>query len=242
MSRAFQYRAALAAIILAATLTGVPQTHAQSATDLGSVEAQASAGPQSGSKVNFESRVLTAKQKQKATQPTKSVSRSTIDLFRPGAGGVQALSVLPNVQISGYNAGSASGRSTISMRGIKVGYNSIPGELETHGITAEFDGVPLNSLSQGTGWHSPETPIGALMSDINVVEGAGNPRDRWYNSLAGTINFIPVQPTQRAGGAGSLSGGRFSSAIASFETSYGGYAIANPGAPLAVYATPSAKF
>ncbi|OYV50083.1 MAG: hypothetical protein B7X10_01495, partial [Burkholderiales bacterium 21-58-4] len=80
-------------------------------------------------------------------------------------------------------------------RGVKVGWNSVPGDLETNGITAMLDGIPLNSLIQGTGWHSTEIPMGALLSGTNVIYGPGNPRDRWYDSLGGTINFIPIQPT-----------------------------------------------
>ncbi|MDE1952973.1 MAG: TonB-dependent receptor [Betaproteobacteria bacterium] len=179
-------------------------------TNLGSVQAQGSGiSSPAAKRAHFESRTLSAKQKQKSTQPVKSVSKQTIDLYGPDGGGMQALGSLPNVNISSYNATSASSRSTISLRGVKVGWNSVPGDLETNGITAELDGVPLNSLSQGTGWHSPEIPLGALMSGINVVEGPGDAKDRWYNSLGGTINFIPVQPTRHAHTRIDLSVGSF---------------------------------
>ena len=156
---------------------------------------------------DFTSQVLTAKQLRDSSQPAESVTRSTISLFGPDAGGTQALTALPNVYVSGTNNFSATGRQQISIRGIKVGYNSIPGDVETNAITAEFDGVPLNSLSQGTGWHSVEIPIGALMKGENVIIGPGNPGERWYNSLGGTIDFIPVQPSVRAGGKVTLAGG-----------------------------------
>ena len=161
------------------------------------------------------SAVLSALDLQRSTQPVKAVPHSVMELIGPAAGGMQALATLPNVYVNGYNSGSASARSTISMRGVKVGWNSIPGDLETNAITAELDGVPLNSLSQGTGWHSTEVPIGALMSGINAIEGPGNPRGRWYNSLGGTINFIPVQPTAKSGGKVTLAGGSFDTAVAS---------------------------
>ncbi len=156
---------------------------------------------------DFTSQVLTAKQLRDSSQPAESVTRSTISLFGPDAGGTQALTALPNVYVSGTNNFSATGRQQISIRGIKVGYNSIPGDVETNAITTELDGVPLNSLSQGTGWHSVEIPIGALMSGENVIVGPGNPSERWYNSLGGTIDFIPVQPSVRAGGKVTLAGG-----------------------------------
>ncbi len=164
---------------------------------------------------DFTSQVLTAKQLRNSSQPAESVTRSTISLFGPDAGGTQALSALPNVYVSGTDNYSATGRQQISIRGIKVGYNSIPGDLETNAITAELDGVPLNSLSQGTGWHSVEIPLGVLMSGENVIIGPGNPRERWYNSMGGTIDFIPVQPSVRAGGKVMLAGGSSSTMDAS---------------------------
>ena len=160
---------------------------------------------------DFTSQVLTPKQLRDSSQPAESVTRSMISLFGPDAGGPQALTVLPNVYVSGTDNFSATGRQQISIRGIKVGYNSIPGDIETNAITAEFDGVPLNSLSQGTGWHSVEIPLGVLMSGENVIIGPGNPRERWYNSLGGTIDFIPVQPSAVAGGKVMLAGGSASS-------------------------------
>ena len=156
---------------------------------------------------DFTSQVLTPKQLRDSSQPAESVTRSMISLFGPDAGGTQALTSLPNVYVSGTDNFSATGRQQISIRGLKVGYNSIPGDLETNAITAEFDGVPLNSLSQGTGWHSVEIPLGVLMSGENVIVGPGNPRERWYDSLGGTIDFIPVQPAARAGGKVILAGG-----------------------------------
>jgi iron complex outermembrane receptor protein len=214
MNDSARRRVETVAAVVAALIAGTVPAHAQHATNIGSVEARANVGAQ-GKKKNFASKVLSAKEKVRATQPVKTVPKFMFELVSPQGGGLQALGTLPNVYISGYNVGSASARNTISMRGVKVGFNSIPGDLETNAITAEFDGIPLNSLSQGTGWHSTETPIGALLSGLNVIEGAGNPRDRWYNSLGGTINFVPVQPTGSPGGRVSLSGGSFSSTIAS---------------------------
>lgn len=213
MNNNLRYRVETVAAVVAALIAGTVPAYAQKATNLGSVEAQALVGSQAGKK--FASKVLTAKEKLKATQPVKSVPKFIFELVTPAGGGMQALSTLPNVYISGYNVDNASARNTISMRGVKVGWNSMPGDLETNAITAMFDGIPLNSLSEGTGWHSSEAPIGALMSGINVVQGPGNPRNRWYNSLGGTINFVPVQPTRYSSGRVSLSGGSFGSNIVS---------------------------
>ncbi len=189
---------ALGSLAAAMAAACVAPVRAQSAQSLGSVQADSTAAaPANASPKAFSSKVYTRKQLLRTTQPVKTVSKHAIDLFGPAASGMQALSMLPNVKISSYSPMSVSARSTLSMRGVKVGNNSIPGDLASNSITAELDGVPLNSLIQGTGWHSPEVPIGALMQGINVVQGPGDARDRWYDSLGGTVNFIPLQPTGR---------------------------------------------
>ncbi len=182
-------------------------TYAEGTTSLGTVSAEANGSGPSSAPNSSESAPLSPQQVLNSTQPVQVVTSQDISLFGPNAGGMQALSILPNVAITGYNAGSVSGRSTLSLRGVKVGWNSVPGDLETDGITAELDGVPLNSLIQHTGWHSPEVPIGALLAGTNVIYGPGNPRDRWYDSLGGTINFVPVQPTKNSGANVALSYG-----------------------------------
>jgi iron complex outermembrane receptor protein len=190
---------AFAASGITASTLSAPSTGAalgKTSINVGEVNAAAAAaatGP--ATTANFSSQVLSKKQLFQSSQAVTSIDKAKLNLFNPAASGVQALSLLPGVSVNGYAASSGTARNTISMRGVKVGYNSVPGDLETNGIQALFDGIPLNSLIQGTGWHSTEVPLGVLLSGTNVIYGPGNPRDRWYDSLGGTINFIPVQPT-----------------------------------------------
>jgi len=200
---------------LSVALFNSVQAHGSGTIGLGTVTTTGTDVGHVANRGEFESKRLTTKQKLKSTEAVKTVAKKMVQLFGPDAGGMQALSILPNVSINSYNASSVSSRSTISMRGIKVGYNSIPGDLETNGITVALDGIPLNSLSQGTGWHSPEVPIGALMEGTNVIQGPGNPDQRWYDSLGGTINFIPIQPSGRAHSTLSVSGGSFNTLVVS---------------------------
>lgn len=204
-------RSAVAAAIV--SVLGCPiVVHAADVMSLGTVDANVKKSHQAG---HSDSTVLSDQKKLASTQTIKTVSKNNIVLFGPDAGGMQALSILPNVEISSYNASSVSSRSTISMRGLKVGWNSVPGDLETDAITTELDGIPLNSLNRNTGWHSPEVPIGDLMAGTNVIQGPGNPDTHWYDSLGGTINFIPVQPTAHANTSISLSGGSFDTNVIS---------------------------
>ncbi len=98
----------------------------------------------------FSSQVLTNKQLIDSSQAAESISRSTIGLLGPEAGGTQALSMLPNVYVSGYNNYSETGRSQVSIRGLKVGYNSVHGDLASQAITFQIDGVPHNGIGQYT--------------------------------------------------------------------------------------------
>ena len=188
--------------VTAPTTSGSPedtQGSNQSIVNVGKVSAAAAVETQSASSNNnFDNHVLSKTQIFHSSQSVTAVTKKQINLFNPSAGGVQALTNTPGVAVTGYNAGSVSGRSTVSLRGVQVGWNSVPGNLETNGITALFDGIPLNSVIQGTSWHSNEIPVGNLLSGINVIYGPGNPRSRWYDSIGGTINFIPVQPTRKS--------------------------------------------
>ncbi len=182
------------------------QTADGAAVNAGSVSATGAAVPASPT-----STVLSHKARKEATQAVTSISKAQTDLFSPQASGLQSLTMAPGVTVAGYAAQNGSARSTLSVRGVKVGWNSVPGDLETNGLTAELDGVPLNSLIQSTGWHSTEVPLGLLLDGTNLIYGPGNPRERWYDSLGGTVNFIPVQPTKTAGVTVGTSFGSFAS-------------------------------
>ncbi|OYV51406.1 MAG: hypothetical protein B7Z77_03880 [Acidocella sp. 20-58-15] len=188
-------RVALPSIFVSGlVLTCVSPATAQT-VDAGTVSATATTV--NASDTGFAAKVMDKKTIQHQSQAVTTVSKAKTDMFTPQTSGLQTLTATPEVTISGYNSTSGTARSTVSMRGVKVGWNSVPGDLETNGITVLLDGIPLNSLIQGTGWHSTEVPMGSLLSGTNVIFGPGNPMDRWYDSLGGTINFVPVQPSEK---------------------------------------------
>ncbi|WP_324504092.1 TonB-dependent receptor domain-containing protein [Acidiphilium rubrum] len=207
-------RAALLGAVSA--LAVMAQGHAQ-AVNAGTVSASGTAAAPG----NYANQVLTRKAVKQQAQSVSVVKKSTIDLLAPIASGTQAISTLPGVVISGYSSSAGTARSTISIRGIKVGFNSVPGDIETNGITNLFDGIPLNSLIQGTGFHSVQIPFGSLLAGVNVIYGPGNPRDRWFDSLGGTVNFIPVQPSAKASVTASASYGSFDSQVYSLVAQTG---------------------
>ncbi len=142
---------------------------------------------------------LTKKQILKATQTERVISRREINANGPAAGAAQALALAPGIAVRGYGGISGSARYEIAVRGVKVGWSSVNGDVERNGITVLFDGVPMNNLiSHNGGWDSNEIPIMQLISGVNVIYGPGNPDTRWFDSVGGTVNFVPVQPTEKA--------------------------------------------
>lgn len=215
--RHFFLRTASSGAIACALMSSAPAL-AQTAPVPGAVNAGAvsATGSAAAAPASPTSKVLSRKERKAATQSVTAVTKSQINLFSPVASGLQALTIAPGVTVAGYAAQNGAARSTLSIRGVKVGWNSVPGDLETNGITAELDGVPLNSLIQGTGWHSTEVPLALLLQGTNLIYGPGNPRERWYDSLGGTVNFIPIQPTRLPGATISASFGSFDSQVESF--------------------------
>jgi iron complex outermembrane receptor protein len=170
---------------------------------------------------SFSHKLITNAQNLHSTQSIATVTPHQAKVFGPNASATQALSIEPGVYISGPNVSGVSNRATISMRGVKVGLNGYIGDLEYNGITGLFDGVPLQNTVEGQSFHTAETPIASLLSGINTIYGPGNPRSRWFDSIGGTVNFIPVQPTKTPYGNVQISYGSFASKVVSAAASTG---------------------
>ncbi len=165
--------------------------------------------------------LLTKKKIFKSSQSTAVVSKEQIQTLGPATGSSQMLSLAAGVNVRGYsNSGTA--RYEIALRGAKVGWSSTSGDAERNGITVLFDGIPMNNLISHNGqWDSNEIPISQMISGVNVIYGPGNPASRWFDSIGGTVNYVPVQPTTKPSyEIGGL--------IGSYVTA-GGHFIANTG-------------
>ena len=139
---------------------------------------------------------LTKKKIFQSTQSETVISKKQIQSLGPASGAAQALSTAPGITVRGYAGVASTGRYAISVRGAKVGWASVAGSPERNGITVLFDGIPMNDLvSKNGSWDSNEIPILQMISGINVIYGPGNPASRWFDSVGGTINFVPVQPS-----------------------------------------------
>ncbi len=198
--RAIQIALALCAAPLA------PLAHASQGVNVGKVQAKAIAKDRKLLKATDTK--LTKKHILKSTQSEITLGQREIAAVGPAAGAAQALGQAPGVAVRGYGGIGGSARYEIAVRGVKVGWSSVNGDIERNGITVLFDGVPMNNLTAHNGsWDSNEIPILALISGINVIYGPGNPATRWFDSIGGTVNFVPVQPTRKAGGTVGLTYG-----------------------------------
>ena len=140
---------------------------------------------------------LTAQQIFHSAQSELLIGHHQLQAAGPVGGAAQALAQSPGVRVVSPGAVGAQ-RAAISINGIEQGWGGLQG-LTSNGLLAvTFDGVPMNNPGSGL-WSTPQIPELSLISGINVIYGPGNPDSRWYDSLGGTIGFVPVQPTKNAG-------------------------------------------
>ncbi|MHB1494635.1 MAG: TonB-dependent receptor plug domain-containing protein, partial [Acidithiobacillus sp.] len=165
-------------------------------TSVGEVSASANAFSESAKALASTDGKLTKKKVFESTQSQAVLGKREIHGVGPAAGAAQALSLAPGVAVRGYGGIASTARYEIAVRGVKVGWSSVNGDVERNGLTVLFDGIPMNNLiSHNGGWDSNEIPILQMIHGINVTYGPGNPAGRWFDSIGGTINFVPLQPS-----------------------------------------------
>lgn len=184
---------------------------------------QSGIGLQSGQKLDFKATMRTKAVVQSVTvtaegSPETSVTQATISraeisgVAGPFGSAAQALTAAPGIFVYGYGGVAATARSEVVLRGVKGGWSSVNGDVLRNGISFLFDGIPMNNMIANNGqWQTTQIPITDMISDINVDYGPGAPSNRWFDSLGGTVNYIPYQPKTTPG------------ATVTFGTDYGSY-------------------
>ena len=154
-----------------------------------------------------------------STQSKLVVNKDELKATSPVGGATQALAVIPGVRSETYGPTGAS-RGSFSINGIQQGWGGLIGETDDGSIAVTFDGVPMGNPGSGL-WSTALMPEMSLISGINVVYGPGNPANRWYNALGGTLGFIPLQPSLRPGGSLSFTYGSFNTKNVNFNIKTG---------------------
>ncbi len=132
---------------------------------------------------------------------TATISQGEMEqVSGPTGSAAQALTAAPGIMVYGYGGVAPTARSEIEIRGIKGGWSSVNGDVLRNGISFLLDGIPMNGMIQNAGaWESTQLPIMNMISDTVVTYGPGAPSNRWFDSLGGTVNFVPVQPSTAPG-------------------------------------------
>ena len=174
-------------------------------------------GPMSGSETLQEIVVTGKKQQLKSLEQRsiyqsaygdKALDRQQLKSAGVVGGAAQALSFAPGISVSGYGQTGGT-KASISINGISQGWaGASPGVVDNGGFAVSFDGVPMSNPMTGL-WETPEIPQTALLQGARITYGPGDPENRWYNNIGGGINFVPVEPSNQAGGKVQLTGGSF---------------------------------
>ena len=145
--------------------------------------------------VNPEAKPVPSREDVMLTPETLRVlDRKQLDAGGPIAGGAQMIQSTPGASVVGYGETGGT-KYTVMLNGIQQGWAgeatgfTAPGSL---GVT--FDGIPVGDPATGL-WQSATMPQNLVMQDLAVTYGPGQPMNRWYNSVGGSVEFTPVQPT-----------------------------------------------
>ena len=139
----------------------------------------------------------TKKQIFNSTQSIKVIGRKQIQTGGPAAGATQVLAVAPGVNTS-TDSPSGATRGSISINGMKTGWSGAAGNGNDGTVMVTFDGVPMVDPAYAV-WGTDEIPNMSMIKGISVTYGPGYPVNRWFENIGGSVNFVPLQPTRRAG-------------------------------------------
>ena len=139
----------------------------------------------------------TKKQIFNSTQSIKVIGRKQIQTGGPAAGATQVLAVAPGVNTS-TDSPSGATRGSISINGMKTGWSGAAGNGNDGTVMVTFDGVPMVDPAYAV-WGTDEIPNMSMIKGISVTYGPGYPVNRWFENIGGSVNFVPLQPTRKAG-------------------------------------------
>ena len=183
----------------------------------------ASAGPTSIATLNavlVSARIKRHKKDFSSSETVKTLDRDQIRASSTVGGAAQAMMLVPGVSVSSYGA-TGSQKSTISINGLKIGWAGFSGGNPDNGsIAPTFDGVPMNNPGNDL-WQATLIPQTSILQTLNVTYGPGQPRNRWWTNIGGSINFVPLQPGSRFGGDLALTYGSFRTRNVSFHLQTG---------------------
>lgn len=122
------------------------------------------------------------------------LDRKQLDAGGPVAGGAQMIQSTPGANVIGYGETGAT-KYTVLLNGIQQGWaGENQGFTGAGSLGVTFDGIPVGDGATGL-WQSATMPQNLVMQNLAVTYGPGQPMNRWYDSIGGSIEFTPIQPT-----------------------------------------------
>ena len=132
-----------------------------------------------------------------STQSIKVISERQLQTVGPSAGASQILAIAPGVNTSTDSPTGAT-RGSVSINGMKTGWSGAAGNGNDGTVMVTFDGVPMVDPAYAV-WGTNEIPSMSMIKGVSVTYGPGYPVNRWFENIGGSVNFVPLQPSQKAG-------------------------------------------
>ncbi|HUN42916.1 MAG TPA: TonB-dependent receptor [Acetobacteraceae bacterium] len=148
-------------------------------------------------------------------QTVRVLNRQQMDAAGPVAGAAQILSYTPGANVTGYGNTGAT-KYTIMLNGLQQGWGGYGGYTDNGLLGVTFDGVPVVDPLSGL-WQSPTIPQTFMIQNTNVTYGPGDPVNRWYTNIGGSVEFTPLQPTAKPGGDLQMTYGSFNQKNLAFD-------------------------
>ncbi len=127
-------------------------------------------------------------------ETVRVLDRKQLDAAGPVAGGAQMIQSTPGANVVGYGE-TGSTKYTVILNGIQQGWAGEASSFTAPGsLGINFDGIPIDDPATGL-WQPATMPQNLVMQDLQVTYGPGQPMQRWYNSVGGSVEFTPIQPT-----------------------------------------------
>lgn len=143
----------------------------------------------------------------KSNQTMRVLDRKQMDAAGPLAGAPQIISMAPGANVTGYGQ-TGQTKATIALNGINQGWGGYGGYTYPGSLGVTLDGIPIVDAASGL-WPSASLPQTGMFQNTDIVYGPGDPADRFYTNVGGSIEFTPVQPASKAQIDGALSFGSY---------------------------------
>ncbi len=153
--------------------------------------------------------------------PVRVLDRRQMDVAGPVAGAAQVIALTPGANVTGYGNTGAT-KYTVTLNGINQGWGGYGGFTGGGSLGITFDGVPIVDPASGL-WQSPTIPEMGMIQNVTVAYGPGDPANRWYTNIGGSVEFTPVQPSNQAHGDLLLTYGSYDQKNAVFSLGSGLY-------------------